>query len=76
MKRELKSAVNQMVQLEVSFKDAVSQFKKRYIQKALETNDGDPQRAAKALGIDRDSFRRKAKKYKLKYKKELAKHRK
>ena len=73
MKRELTAAVDQMLRSEVSFKDAVSQFKKKYLQKSLETHEGDLQRAAKTLGMDRDSFRRKAKKYKLKYKKKASK---
>ena len=76
MKRELISAVDQMLRSGVPFKDAVSQFKKKYLQKSLETNEGDPKRAAKTLGMDRDSFRRKAKKYILKYKKKPAKHQK
>ena len=73
MKRELLSAVDQMLRSEVSFKDAVSQFKKRYLQKSLETNEGDLRRAAKTAGMGTDSFRRKAKKYKLKYKKKASK---
>jgi DNA-binding NtrC family response regulator len=76
MKRDLKIAVDQMIKSDTSFRDAVSWFKKKYLQKALEITDGDPQRAAKAVGMDRDSFRRKAKKYKLKYKKKTTKPRK
>lgn len=73
MQRELKLAVDQMLRSEVPFKDAVAEFKKRYLQKALESNQGDSKRAAKALGMHRDSFLSKVKKYKLKLKKRMAK---
>ena len=67
-KNELRTIIDKMFRADTPFKDAVALFKERYLQKALETHRGDSSRAAKALGIDRSSFRRKIKKYKLTFK--------
>jgi len=42
----------------LSFHDQLAQFKFKLVSEALENNDGNQVQAAKALGLDRSSFRR------------------
>jgi len=72
MKSGLKKVIDQMARGETPFKDAVSWFKEKYLKKALEIHEGDPSRAAKALGMKKDAFRRKMSKYNLKPAKKAA----
>jgi DNA-binding NtrC family response regulator len=55
-----------MVNAGVFFQDAVSEFEKKYIRKVLEVNGGNQSKAAKAakaLGIHRNTLGRKMEEY-------------
>jgi len=57
--------IAQMVDSGMFFSDAVSEFEKRYIRKVLEDSNGNQSRAAKTLGIHRNTLSRKVEEYKL-----------
>jgi DNA-binding protein Fis len=57
--------IAQMVDVGMFFPDAVSEFEKRYIRKVLEDSQGNQSRAAKALGIHRNTLGRKLEEYQL-----------
>ncbi len=59
MKDIMESLINQMVDQGIFYSDAVSEFEKRFIKKILETNNGILSKAAKALGIHRNTLSRK-----------------
>ncbi len=59
MKDQLESLVNQMVERGIHYADAVSEFEKRFIGKMLERSKGNLSKAAKALGIHRNTLSRK-----------------
>ena len=59
MKEKLESLVDQMVEHGILFTDAVAEFEKRFIKRVLDVNDGNHSRAAKALGIHRNTLGRK-----------------
>ena len=65
MKDQIERLVSQMVETGVFFQDAVSEFEKRYIRKVLEDSGGNQSRAAKALGIHRNTLGRKMEEYNL-----------
>jgi len=54
-----------MVNAGVFFQDAVSEFEKKYIRKVLELSGGNQSKAAKALGIHRNTLGRKMEEYHL-----------
>jgi transcriptional regulator with PAS, ATPase and Fis domain len=54
-----------MVNAGVFFQDAVSEFEKKYIRKVLEAHGGNQSKAAKALGIHRNTLGRKMEEYHL-----------
>lgn len=59
MKEQLESLINQMVEHEISFEDALSEFEKRFIKKVLEKSNGNQSKAAQTLGIHRNTLSRK-----------------
>ena len=59
MKDQLEALVNQMIDHGILFTDAVSEFEKRFIKRMLDKNNGNHSRAAKALGIHRNTLSRK-----------------
>ncbi len=59
MKDQLETLVNQMIEGEILFLDAVSEFEKRFIKKMLEKNRGNHSKTATALGIHRNTLSRK-----------------
>ncbi len=59
MKDQLDSLVNQMIEHDILFEDAVSEFEKRFIGKVLEKNGGNLSKAAKDLHIHRNTLSRK-----------------
>ena len=65
MKDLMEKLIAQMVDSGLFFQDAVSEFEKRYIRKVLEDSQGNQSRAAKALGIHRNTLGRKVEEYKL-----------
>lgn len=65
MKDQIERLIAQMVDAGVFFQDGVSEFEKRFIRKVLEVNGGNQSRAAKALGIHRNTLGRKMEEYNL-----------
>ena len=65
MKDQMDKLVTQMVEAGVFFQDAVSEFEKKYIRKVLELSRGNRTKAAKDLGIHRNTLGRKMENYKL-----------
>ena len=54
-----------MVERGILFDEAVSEFEKRFIKRALERAEGNQSRAAEVLGIHRNTLSRKIGEYKL-----------
>ncbi|HUX09802.1 MAG TPA: helix-turn-helix domain-containing protein [Terriglobia bacterium] len=59
MKDQLDALVNELIEHGILFEDAVSEFEKRFIRGILEKNNGNTSKAAKALGIHRNTLSRK-----------------
>lgn len=65
MRDQLESLVAQLVDRGILFGDAVAEFEKRFIKKILENHRGNQSRAARALGIHRNTLSRKIFDYRL-----------
>ncbi len=65
MRDQLESLVGQMVERGILFEEAVSEFEKRFIKSVLDRANGNQSRAAKVLGIHRNTLSRKIDTYKL-----------
>ena len=65
MKDLMERLIAQMVDVGMFFPDAVSEFEKRYIRKVLDDSQGNQSRAAKTLGIHRNTLGRKLEEYQL-----------
>ena len=65
MKDQLEGLVTQMVERGILFEEAVGEFEKRFIKRTLERAQGNQCRAAKLLGIHRNTLSRKIGEYKL-----------
>ncbi len=59
MKNQLDALINQLVEQDILFEDAVGEFEKRFIWKVLEKNNGNLSKAAKVLRIHRNTLSRK-----------------
>jgi Fis family transcriptional regulator, factor for inversion stimulation protein len=59
VKDQLDALINQMIDNEISFEDALGEFQRRFINKVLEKNKGNLCKAAKVLGIHRNTLSRK-----------------
>lgn len=59
MKNQLDALINQLVEHDILFEDAVCEFEKRFIRKILENNNGNLSKAAKVLRIHRNTLTRK-----------------
>lgn len=59
MKDQLESLVNQMIDRNILYTDAVSEFEKRFIKRMLEKNNSNHSKTAMALGIHRNTLSRK-----------------
>ena len=59
MKNQLDALINQLVENDILFEEAVSEFEKRFIRKVLEMNNGNLSKTAKALHIHRNTLSRK-----------------
>lgn len=59
MRDQLEILVKQMIDHGILFGDAVSEFEKRFIKRVLDENKGNHSKTAKALGIHRNTLRRK-----------------
>ena len=65
MKDQLDSLVGQLVERGLMLDEAVHEFEKKFIRRALERANGNQSRAAKVLGIHRNTLSRKVEAYKL-----------
>ena len=65
MKDQLKNLVGRMVESGILFPEAVKEFEKKYIKRVLDHVRGNQSRAARALGIHRNTLSRKIEVYKL-----------
>jgi len=65
VKDQLEGLVMQMVDRGILFDEAIGEFEKRFIKRALERAEGNQCRAAKMLGIHRNTLSRKIGEYQL-----------
>ena len=65
MKDQLESLVGMMVERGILLEEAISEFEKKFIKRALERANGNQSRAAKLLGIHRNTLSRKVGAYDL-----------
>lgn len=65
MKDQLEGLVSQMVERGILFNEAIGEFEKRFIKGVLDRSDGNQSRAARVLGIHRNTLSRKITEYKL-----------
>jgi DNA-binding protein Fis len=65
MKDQLENLVGRMVENGILFPEAVNEFEKKFIKRVLDYEDGNQSRAARALGIHRNTLSRKIELYKL-----------
>ncbi|MFB3923328.1 MAG: helix-turn-helix domain-containing protein [Terriglobia bacterium] len=59
MKEKLDALIDQMVDHQIDYEDAVGEFEKRFIRRVLEKSNGNQSKAAKTLGIHRNTLSRK-----------------
>jgi transcriptional regulator with PAS, ATPase and Fis domain len=59
LRDQLNDLVNQMVEIGISYLDAVHEFEKRFIKTVLDRNHGNQSKAAKVLNIHRNTLSRK-----------------
>jgi len=62
---QLEALVGQMVDRGILFDEAINEFEKRFIRRALDRSHGNQSRAARLLGIHRNTLSRKIGLYKL-----------
>jgi DNA-binding NtrC family response regulator len=65
VKDQLEALVGMMVERGILLEEAVTEFEKKFIKRALEFANGNQSRAAKRLGIHRNTLSRKVEVYKL-----------
>lgn len=65
MRDQLETLVGQMVDRGILFDEAINEFEKRFIRRALDRSNGNQSRAARLLGIHRNTLSRKIGLYKL-----------
>jgi len=65
VKDQLETLVGMMVERGILLEEAVVEFEKKFIRRALELSEGNQSRAAKTLGIHRNTLSRKVEEYKL-----------
>jgi Fis family transcriptional regulator, factor for inversion stimulation protein len=65
VKDQLESLVGQLVERGILLDEAVNEFEKKFIKRVLENLNGNQSRAAKVLGIHRNTLSRKVGEYKL-----------
>jgi Fis family transcriptional regulator, factor for inversion stimulation protein len=65
VKEELESLVGMMVERGILLEEALTEFEKKFIKRVLERSNGNQCRAAKVLGIHRNTLSRKVSEYKL-----------
>jgi len=65
VKEKLESLVTEMVERRIYLDEAVDEFEKKFIQSALTKTDGNQTKAARILGVHRNTLNRKIVQYKL-----------
>ncbi|HYR83948.1 MAG TPA: helix-turn-helix domain-containing protein [Terriglobia bacterium] len=65
MKEKLESLVTEMIDRRIYLEEALSEFEKRFIQSALTKTGGNQTKAARVLGIHRNTLNRKVVQHKL-----------
>ena len=65
MKEKLESLVTEMVERRIYLDEAVDEFEKKFIQSALTKTDGNQTKAARILGVHRNTLNRKIVQHKL-----------
>ena len=65
MKEKLESLVAEMVERRIYLDEALSEFEKKFIQSALTKTDGNQTKAARILGVHRNTLNRKIVQHKL-----------
>lgn len=65
MKDQLEALVGQMVERGILFDEAVNEFQKKFIKRVLDRSKGNQSRAARLLGMHRNTLSRKIDLYKL-----------
>ena len=65
MKEQLESLIDMMVERGILLEEALTEFEKKFIKCVLENANGNQSRAAKILGIHRNTLSRKVADYKL-----------
>ena len=63
MKDQLEALVTQMIDRGLLYDEAISEFERRFILKVLEKNQGNQTKAAKAMGIHRNTLNKKLASY-------------
>jgi DNA-binding protein Fis len=59
VKNQLEALVNRMIDNGILYSDALAEFEKRFIERILQRHNGNQSRAAKVLGIHRNTLSRK-----------------
>jgi Fis family transcriptional regulator, factor for inversion stimulation protein len=65
VKDQLEALISQMVEQGIAYEDAVSEFEKRFIKRVLDKANGNQSKAARELGIHRNTLSRKIEDFKL-----------
>jgi len=65
VKDQLEALVGQMVERGILFDEAVNEFQKKFIKRVLDRSKGNQSRAARLLGMHRNTLSRKIDLYKL-----------
>ena len=65
MKEKLESLVTEMIERRIYLDEAMTEFEKRFIQNALTKTGGNQTKAARILGVHRNTLNRKIVQYKL-----------
>jgi Fis family transcriptional regulator len=65
VKDQLEALIGQMVEKGILFEEAVEEFEKKFIKHVLERTHGNQSRAARQLGIHRNTLSRKIELYKI-----------
>jgi Fis family transcriptional regulator, factor for inversion stimulation protein len=68
VKEQLESLIGMMVDRGILLEEAISEFEKKFIKCVLDHSKGNQSRAAKVLGIHRNTLSRKVSDYKLDHK--------
>jgi DNA-binding NtrC family response regulator len=65
LKDQLESLIGMMVERGILLEEAVGEFEKKFIKRVLDRSDGNQSRAARVLGIHRNTLSRKLDEYRL-----------